>query len=129
MKKEFTCIVCPNGCDITVETVESTKERVCENDRPYVITGAACKRGEAYVLQELTDPRRTISTSVLVKNGEMPLVSVRLTRPIPLEKIPQAVREIHCLTPQAPVYSGDVLIKGLLGHDCDVIATRTVMPA
>ena len=35
MKKEFTCIVCPNGCDITVETVESTKERVCENDRPY----------------------------------------------------------------------------------------------
>ena len=47
MKKEFTCIVCPNGCTISAEYEENY-----ENMR---LEGALCKRGEAYVRQELTD--------------------------------------------------------------------------
>lgn len=53
MMREFTCIICPNGCEIQV--------------RQSSITGAACPRGEEYVRQELTDPRRNIATSVLVE--------------------------------------------------------------
>ena len=79
MVKEFTCIVCPNGCTITAEAE-------ARGDGTYAVRsvqGAACPRGTAYVEQELTDPRRTIATSVPVKGGELPLASVRLTAPHP----------------------------------------------
>ncbi len=118
MKKEFTCIVCPNGCTISAEYEENY-----ENMR---LEGALCKRGEAYVRQELTDPRRTIASSVLVTGGESDLVSVRLTAPIPLGGIREAMDQIKALKAEAPVKAGDVLIRGILGTDSDVIATRTV---
>jgi hypothetical protein len=58
MKKQFTCIVCPNGCEIEAEV---------ENGQVISVTGHTCPRGEQYVRQELTAPRRTIASSVLVK--------------------------------------------------------------
>ena len=118
MKKEFTCIVCPNGCTISAEYEENL-----ENIR---LEGAMCKRGEAYVRQELTDPRRTIASSVLVTGGVSDLVSVRLTAPIPLGGIFEAMELIRALKVPAPVRAGDVLIRNILGTDSDVIATRTV---
>ena len=118
MKKEFTCIVCPNGCTISAKYGENL-----ENIR---LEGAMCKRGEAYVRQELTDPRRTIASSVLVTGGESDLVSVRLTAPIPLGGIFEAMEQIKALRVPAPVRAGDVLIRNILGADSDVIATRTV---
>ena len=122
MVKEFTCIVCPNGCSITAEA--EPKE-----DGTYIvrsIRGAACPRGTAYVEQELTDPRRTISTSVLVKGGELPLASVRLTAPIPKGKIFDAMQEIKRHTLTAPVEAGTVVISHLLGYEADVIVTKSV---
>lgn len=117
MKKEFTCIVCPNGCTISAE-YDIISEIHTE--------GALCKRGEAYVRQELTDPRRTIASSVLVAGGVSDLVSVRLTAPIPLGSIREAMEQIRACRVQAPVRTGDVLISHILGTDSDVIATRTV---
>ena len=116
MVKTFTCIVCPNGCEIRAEG---------EGDA-LRISGEGCPRGKAYVLQEMTDPRRTISTSMRVMGGEMDLCSVRLTRPIPRDRIADAVREIHEKVLTAPVEAGTVLIRGILGTDSDVIATRSV---
>ena len=40
MLREFTCIVCPNGCEIEAEI---------KNDKISSLTGAACPRGEEYV--------------------------------------------------------------------------------
>ena len=74
MKKQFTCIVCPNGCEIEAEV---------ENGQVISVTGHTCPRGEQYVRQELTAPRRTIASSVLVKGGELPVTSVRLTKAVP----------------------------------------------
>ena len=69
---------------------------------------------------------RTFSTSVAVRGGELPLASVRVTAPIPLEKIREAVEAIHKVTLTAPVEAGDIVIKGLLGRECDVVTTRSV---
>ena len=74
MKRTFTCIVCPNGCEIDAEY---------EGANVLSVTGNLCPKGRAYVTQELTDPRRTIATSVRVTGGTMPLASVRLTKAIP----------------------------------------------
>lgn len=118
MKREFTCIICPNGCDITV-CME-------ENGTISSIEGHTCKRGEEYVRQELTHPVRTIATSVLVEGGELPLVSVRLDAPIPKELIFDAMAEIRKVKLTAPVSAGKTVIQNLLGTGANVITTKNI---
>lgn len=83
-------------------------------------------RGADYVRQELIDPRRTISTSILVEGGELPLASVRLTSPIPKDRIMDAAAEIRRYKVTAPVKAGTVVIQNLFGLGSDVIVTKTV---
>ena len=125
MVREFTCIICPNGCEITVD-YETQADQTVEIRK---IEGATCKRGAEYVKQELTDPKRNIATSVLVEGGELPLASVRLTAPIPKARIFDAMEEIKKCRLAAPVKAGTVVIKGILGFDADVIVTKNVAKA
>jgi len=117
MKRTFTCIVCPNSCEISVEI---------ENGKILGIQGNRCIRGRDYVVQELTAPKRNFATSVLVENGELPLCSVRLSSPIPKERIFDAMERIREIRVKAPVKAGDVLLENLLDLGCDVIATKSV---
>ena len=115
MLREYTCIICPNGCDIRaqIEEREDGSRRICS------VEGAACPKGR-------TDPQRNIATSVLVKGGILPLASVRLTNPIPRDRIFDAVSEIKKYTLTAPVKAGTVVIPRLMGYDTDVIVTKSV---
>ena len=117
MKRTFTCIVCPNGCEITVQG---------ETPDSCALSGAGCPRGTAYVLQELKDPRRTVSGSVPVAGGDLPLVSVRLDRPVPKKMIFPVMEEISRLRVNAPVEIGQILLADVLGLNSNVIATRNV---
>ena len=117
MKRTFTCIVCPNGCEIDAEY---------EGDQVLSVSGNLCPKGKTYVTQELTDPRRTIATSVRVKGGDLPLASVRITNAIPKNRIFDVMHEIECCVLQAPVHIGDVVIKDVLGLGSDVIVTKNI---
>lgn len=114
MLREFTCIMCPQGCDITVELDGTT------------ITGNKCAKGEAYVTQEIENPMRNIATSVLIDGGELPLASVRLSNVIPKDRIFDVMAEIRRVELPAPVHEGDVAIHDVLGLGVDVIITKDV---
>ena len=118
MLREYTCIMCPRGCEIRTE--------IDENKTIVSIEGNHCDKGADYVRQELTTPMRNIATSVLVEGGDMPLVSVRLSGPIPKARIFDAVQAIHELRLTAPVEQDSVLIENILGLGADVLATRSV---
>jgi len=118
--RSFTCIICPNGCEITAEY---------EGDTVYAVRGAACPKGDAYVRQELTDPRRNIATSVLVEGGELPLASVRLSRPIPKKDIFRVMEAINTVWLQAPTAIGQVVLHNVCGLGADVIVTKNVARA
>ena len=117
MRKDYICVICPNGCDIAAH-IEGTEVLSLE--------GARCHQGENYAREELTSPRRTIATSILVEGGDLPLVSVRLTGPIPKARIFDVMAEIRPLRVRAPLSIGDVLIHNVLGLGCDVIATKRI---
>ncbi len=117
MIKEYTCIICPNSCELKVEF---------ENGKILELQGASCKRGQKYVEQELTDPQRNIATSILLENGDLPLVSVRLSKPVPKNKIFDVMTEIKQARLQAPVSIGQVAIANVLGLGSDVIVTKNV---
>ncbi len=117
MIKEYTCIICPNGCEIEA-TIEGTT--ILE------IEGATCGKGKDYVQQELINPQRNIATSVLVEGGSLPLASVRLTKAIPKNRIFDVMKEIKKVKLAAPVKANQVVIENVLNLDSDVIATKTV---
>jgi CxxC motif-containing protein len=116
-KKEFVCIRCPLGCNITVET---------EKNEILSITGNTCPRGADYVTKELTDPRRTVTSLVKVKGGALPVVSVKTASDIPKDSIFDCIRALKDIEVQAPVEIGDVILRDVCGSGIDVVATREV---
>ena len=100
-KMELTCVVCPNGCLLSV----------WEENGETVVEGAMCKNGIAYGKTELTDPRRVLTTSVAVNGGVYPLVSVRSTAPIPRDALKPAVSALKHLSVDAPVKIGDLVYE------------------
>lgn len=117
MIREYTCILCPNGCEI---------EAVIEGTNIQKIEGATCKKGREYVEQELVDPQRNIATSVLVEAGVLPLVSIRLTKAIPKDRIFDVINEIRKIKLPAPVKINQIVMKNVLNLGSDVIATKNV---
>ena len=86
-------------------------------------------KGDAYVRQELTDPQRNIATSVLVEGGELPLASVRLSRPISKKDIFRVMEVINTVRLQAPTAVGQVALADVCGLGADVIVTKNVARA
>ncbi|MGN0167530.1 MAG: DUF1667 domain-containing protein [Acetatifactor sp.] len=117
-KREFVCIRCPLGCNITVET---------EKNEIRSITGNTCPRGADYVTKELTDPRRIVTSLVRVTGGELPVVSVKTASDIPKGKIQECIRVLKEIDLQAPVHMGDVVVENICGCGVNVVATRSVV--
>ena len=121
--RELVCIVCPNGCRLEVELVEGETLQVGG------VSGNLCDKGPGWAEQEILNPVRTIASSVLVRGGAFPLVSVKTDGPVPKGKIFDVMEEIKRLEVDAPVRIGDRLIEGPAGTDCAIVATRNVPPA
>lgn len=117
MIRELTCVSCPVGCTIRVELFGNAILH---------IQGNRCPRGKAYAQEEITDPKRILTTSIKVLHGDYPLVSVRTDRPIPKRLIPEVMAAIRALCVEAPVEMGQVLITDVLGTGANILATRTV---
>lgn len=116
MNRKITCVMCPVGCRITVEM---------NGDEP-VISGNRCTRGRQYVIDELIKPKRVLTTSVKVKDGDLPLVSVKTSGPIEKKIIMDKMKEIKKKTVEAPVKIGEIIITNIDGNGVDLLATRKV---
>jgi CxxC motif-containing protein len=117
MESKITCIICPIGCEITIHH---------EEKKIISIEGHQCKKGIPYAEGELFDPKRTLTTTMLVKGGELPLVSVRTSSPIPKERMFHVMDCISQTIIDAPVEIGDVLVKNVLDLNVDIVATKKV---
>ena len=111
--KEFTCIICPRGCRLSV-------------DDNMNVTGNFCPRGKQYAISELTNPVRTITSSVRVNNREDLLVSVKTSGSIPKGKIFEVMEEINKLSVSAPTRIGDVVKANILGLGVDILITKNI---
>ena len=115
MKRELTCIVCPIGCALTVT----------DEDGEYKVSGNTCPRGVIYGKNEVTNPTRTLTTTVRVGNREKTLVAVKSDRPIPKDMLFLAMEKVNALRATAPIKIGDVIGADLLSV-CDIVATAEV---
>ena len=116
--RNLTCLGCPLGCAITV---------TMDGGNVVSITGNTCKRGSDYAAKEVTHPTRIVTSTVCVRGGSIPMVSVKTAQDIPKEKIFEIMKYINALTVTAPVHIGDVLLKDIAGTGVDLIATKEVL--
>ncbi|WP_024856302.1 DUF1667 domain-containing protein [Ruminococcus albus] len=115
MTRDLICINCPMGCEMTVEV---------ENGKVISVSGNTCKRGEIYAESEISNPTRTITTTVISAEGRP--VPVKTAQPVPKDKISECTAAIKAAEIHLPVKVGQVIIDDLLGTGSQVTVTKTV---
>lgn len=113
MAKEFTCIICPRGCRLSID----------DNNN---VVGNTCPRGKQYAISEVTNPVRSITSSVRVRNREDTVVSVKTSGQFSKSRIMDVMNEINKVSVEAPVRIGDVVIKNVLDLGVDIVITKDI---
>lgn len=114
MKKTITCIVCPRGCSMTADIRQDG----------IFVTGNACPRGEKHAIGECTNPVRSLTSVVRVRNREDTMVSVKSAEPVPKGKLFEIMDLLHATQVDAPVKIGDVILPELFGTA--IVATKDI---
>lgn len=115
--REFICVTCPVGCAI---------KATIDGQELIELEGNACRRGIAFVQEEITNPRRMLTTSVQVEGGELPLVPVHSSEPLPKALLMDAARALRKIVVPAPVAIGQVVVCDILGTGVDMVASRSI---
>lgn len=116
MKKEFTCIICPLSCHLTVYK---------EGDS-IVVEGNTCKRGKTFGENEYTNPMRLLTTTVKLKGSYLNRLPVISQEEIPKNKTFECVKELYKITVEAPVTRGQVIIENICGTGVNIVASRSI---
>ena len=111
--KEFICIECPKGCHLKV-------------DDELNVTGNTCPRGLKYAINEITCPKRVITSTVVIKSKLVSRLPVMSENELPKEKMFDVVNEIAKISLEAPVKCRDVIIENVCDTGVNIIATRTI---
>ena len=108
-KRELTCIICPRGCQLTVDISEEI-----------AVSGNICPRGKTYAVAECTNPQRTVTSTVRTSDGGV--VAVKTDRTIPKDKMMECMEIINRAIATLPVRVGDVIVADVFG--ANVVATQ-----
>lgn len=106
--KNVICIICPNGCELEIDAEEQ-------------VTGNLCPRGQAFALQELKDPRRSLSTTCRTIFPDIPVVPVRTEKEIPKHLMKDAVRAISEIVIDRHMQIGETVAADILNTGVNVI--------
>lgn len=112
-EKTVICIGCPKGCLITVDK---------NQDGSLTITGNTCKKGEEYARNEVTAPKRTVTSIIKVTGGHDRVVAVKTKGEIPKGKIFECMEAINSASVKVPVKLGEVLISNVADTGVDIVA-------
>lgn len=118
MIKEMICVACPLGCQLKV-TLD-------ENDAVTNVTGNTCKRGVEYAHTECTNPTRSLTTTVKVEGGRLPVIPVKSSSALPKGLLFESMSVINDTCIKAPVKIGDVVVKNILNSGIDILATAPI---
>lgn len=111
--KGLTCIVCPNGCSLQVD----------QDVDPWKIAGNLCLRGIDFAHKELTNPTRTVCTTVRTSSATVRRLPVRTLGEVPFVNVRSVMFEISRLVVDRDVRTGDTLIENVAGTGVAVVAT------
>ena len=114
MEKDLVCILCPMGCRLKISgTIDDLN-----------VSGNICKKGSAYAHDEITNPVRTICTTVRIKGGIHRVIPVKTDKAIPDKYKLDVVKAVNSIELTSPVKMGDIIISDLFGTGVNIVAER-----
>lgn len=117
MKGQFTCVVCPTSCVVNAEWNET---ELLDTDH------AQCKLAWDFIRGEIFDPRRMVTSTVRVDDGDLPLVSVKTEPPVPKAMVFEVMQQLAHVVLKAPVNIGDIVVADVLGTGSNIVATKKI---
>lgn len=113
---KLVCINCPRGCNLEVTNINGEIK----------VTGNSCIRGEQYAINEMTNPLRTVTTTLAIKSNLYSRLPVITSSPVPKDKIMDVCKALKGVEVKAPIKLGDVVVSKIIGLDVDIIASKTI---
>ena len=110
---KMICIGCPNSCELEVKV----------EDGVISVSGNKCPKGKLFAENEITNPLRSISSTVKTTFVDKPVLPVRTSSDIPLTKIFEVMEKINEVTADKHLQVGDVIISNVCDTGVDIIAT------
>jgi CxxC motif-containing protein len=115
MIRKLTCIECPQGCLLSIKI---------ENGQVMEVEGGKCPKGETYAKQEIENPVRILTSTIMTDGLEMKTAPVRTDKPIPKDKLSQAMEEVKKIHLTRTVRCKEVIVNNFMGLNVNLIATR-----
>lgn len=106
--RELVCIVCPNGCKLTI-------------DDDLNVTGNLCNRGKDFAINEIKDPKRTVTSTCKTAFKDVPVVAVKTDGEVKKDLVKKVIEEINRITIDSRMKIGDVVIKNVLNSGVNII--------
>jgi len=116
-KKHFTCVICPIGCEIDVEL---------QGSDVVSMMGNKCNKGTEFVLEELEEPMRILTTTIRINGAKWAMLPVRTDKPIPKRLLFNVIKELANIELQAPVKMSDTIVRDIAGTGANIVATRNM---
>lgn len=113
---DFTCIVCPLGCNVELQE---------ENGQIIKISGYGCPRGEKFAETEFHNPERMITTIVTLDGGEYSYLPVISDGQVPKKDLKACINLLKRTKVKAPIKIGELIEENILDTGINIIAAKT----
>ena len=111
--KNLYCITCPAGCYLTIKGSGSDID----------VEGNKCERGHDFAVTEMTNPMRTLTTTVRTNFPGVPVISVRTAGEIPKGKLMEAMHELSKIVIDQELGCGETVLEDIAETGVSVIVT------
>lgn len=112
----LVCINCPKGCHLVVENINGEIK----------VSGNSCPRGEQYAINEMTNPLRTVTTTVSIVSNVYDRLPVITSSPVPKAKIMEVCKALKGVEVIAPIKMGDIVVENILGLNVNIVASKSI---
>lgn len=120
MNKKLICIECPKSCSLEVDVEDACVVSVKGNE---------CTKGEIYAVSEIQNPQRVLTSTIRTEGLDLKMVPVRTDKPIPKDKIFEAMERIRKMVINRPVRAGDIVDADFMRLGVKLIVIRKVEAA
>lgn len=111
------CVVCPVGCRL----------KVSADGDIYTVEGNQCGRGKVYAINELTNPLRTVTSTVKINGSPMTRLPVKTKQAFPKGRMLELMSVLSKVELKPPVKCGEAVLENVLDTGIDVVATKTCL--
>jgi CxxC motif-containing protein len=123
-KKSMICVICPIGCELAAEY---------EGKNLVSVSGNECRRGEKYADDEIQNPRRVLTSTIVLddRGAKRKLLPVKTDKPIAKDKIFDAMKTINGIKidmtgKTEKIRMGDVVFPDFTESGINLVAGRDI---